>query len=129
MSNNFDDLVNDFLKPKGPKRGKILGKIIDTIVNFTKMKTDEELEDAINKNLGEPDIIEEFEEDGLHIQRLVWNTPEGQFMKIVANPIDVEDFVFPQKKLTLEEQLEKAVEDEDYTLAIQLRDKIKAQKK
>lgn len=89
-------------------------------------------------NLGEPDEIVEFEQDGVRLVKSTWNTPYGQIVRIVTK----EDIKFTNEffnrnniptgrkkvnvELTLEEQLEIAKRTENYELCAELRDKIKA---
>lgn len=138
MSNAFDDLIDDFLNHKSKKPEDLNSKenmtktVLETIANFRMLGDDENaLEESINEKLGEPNVIEITVEDGVRIQKLIWNTPDGQFVQIIVNDVSSIDTMEPQRvlELTLEEQLELAVEAEDYPRAIELRDQIKASKK
>lgn len=117
MDNKFDNLFNDFFnnRKRSNGLGDEIGKIIRAIQNFKRNHLiDENLGDAMEAELGPPTLSEEFIEDGLLYNKLVWDTPHGQFVKIVVNNI------------SLEEQLQEALETEDFEKAIVLRDKIKA---
>lgn len=74
-------------------------------------------------NLGKPDKDETFEEDGYVYKKLTWDTPSGSIVKVVliSSPYD--------KKPSLEEELKKAVEDEMYEKAAEIRDRIKIRDK
>ena len=129
---NFDDLFDDFFKKPEEKPNvnpnpisDELKKIIHSITNFKKMSEDEDLDKAIDDELGEPDEVEEIIEDGFIFKKLVWHTPHGHFVKIVVDQVMGQDFHQSTEPATLEEQLQEAVEAEDYPKAIELRDKIK----
>lgn len=121
---NFDDLVNDFFdsKKSNPVKDEVK-KIIDSIAAFT--QKGDSLDDAVIRELGEPDAITEIYMDGfLHTQH-IWNTPHGKFVKYFASNIVVD------KEITLQELqagLKNAEEAEDYEMAIKIRDEIKALK-
>lgn len=131
---SFDDLFNDFFNRKKINFGdennnnnNDLNKIVDALLNF-KMKTIQDnfggLEDSIEKELGEPTEIIEHVEDGFLVKKLIWKTQFGQFVKVLISEIGEEPKVKKVSK-SLEEQLKEAVENEDYELAIKLRDEIK----
>ena len=137
MFNSFDDLFNDFFNRKkivsNPLHEEIK-KLIETVANFKKVQNDAKLEQEIDKELGKPSTIEERIEDGLLYKKLTWFTPYGHFVKIVVSDAEETDYVPKKptrrvKEKSLEEQLKEAVEAENYELAIQLRDKIKKEKK
>jgi excinuclease UvrABC helicase subunit UvrB len=125
---SFDELFNDFFDRKNHKPQKRvqnstnqndeIKKIIDMLMNGSLVDVE-----SMTEKLGEPDNVENYIENGLHYRKLVWNTPRGQFVKIIASEEKIVDE--PKKSLTLEERLKIAEEDEDYELAIQLRDEIK----
>ena len=48
----------------------------------------EDLDSAITDELGKPDEIQEVTEDGFLFKKMVWNTPHGQFVKIVVTVLD-----------------------------------------
>jgi excinuclease UvrABC helicase subunit UvrB len=139
---NFNDLYDDFFNRRrnaiNPLHDEIK-KIIDSIATFKNIQNEANLEKEIDKELGKPSSIETRIEDGVVYKKLVWNTPFGNFVKIIVSDVDpnnpAEDpndpsYPFPQKKQKgLEQQLKEAVDSEDYELAIQLRDQIKAEKK
>ena len=122
---SFDDLFNEFFKRKNanPIHDE-LKRIIEAMTNFKKI---DNIEDNLGDELGEPSEVEELIEDGLLFKKLTWNTSHGKFVKIVVSDVQPSDE--PAKELNLEEQLQMAVDSEDYDLAIKLRDQIKAKKK
>lgn len=113
-----------------------IAKIIKAIQNYktgdTKM-LDETFGDAMEQELGAPHEITEFIEDGLMYKKYVWNTPHGQFVKIIVSQESGSyDAVVEQngkKKVkhfpSLQDQLEEALKVEDFEKAIVLRDQIK----
>jgi excinuclease UvrABC helicase subunit UvrB len=129
---SFDDLFNEFFNRK-----RLLNpmdevkKLIESLTN-NKM-VDMDIEGALSQQLGlnpdEPSSKEEYIEDGIKYTKLVWDTPNGKFVKIFITDV-VENL--PSKMVTnksLEEQLQEAVDNEDYELAIKLRDQIKKKRK
>jgi excinuclease UvrABC helicase subunit UvrB len=133
MSNAFDDLFNEFFRRKKTDRNEKIStiqdeikKIIDTLMGVKIVQNDEMLMNMIQNNLGEPTRIEEFNNGKTHVKKLIWETPFGQFVKIIMDENDSEP---KPKEKSLEEQLIEAVESENYELAIKLRDEIKANKK
>jgi hypothetical protein len=128
----FETLFNEFMKMMGVKPLKKMSKIQDIIAKFRMIDDDEKMMDAIDEELGEPNIVETYEEDGIVFKRMTWFTDEGEFVKLAVDSVTPEFYNSLQpevKLLTLEEQLTLAEEEEDYELAIKLRDKINAQKK
>jgi hypothetical protein len=86
---------------------------------------DEQYEDFCNGrssiNESEPTRTEEYVENGMKFIRLIWETPQGSFIKTAVVDIlpEVESIE------SLRNQLTKAVDSEDYSKAIVLRDEIK----
>jgi len=132
---NFDELFEKFFNEKMPNDNifnnesfKIdkIKKIIETLGNFKNINEHED----ISNNLGEPSEIHEYEEDGILYKKLIWDVPNGKYVKIIIseNEFKSDDIKLntSNKKLTLEEQLKKAVDNENYELAVKLRDKIKS---
>ena len=96
-----------------------LKKIIESLTNFSKVSP-EELNDGVYE-LGEPSEIEEIVKDGLQFKKITWDTPKGKYIKIVVSDVDPEEI---EEEKSLQEQLNDAVESEDFELAIKLRDQI-----
>jgi excinuclease UvrABC helicase subunit UvrB len=136
--NSFDDLVNEFFNWKKqnqtPKQSPVpqllneeIAKIISALQNFRKISIDENLGEAIVGQMGSATYTETITEDGFTITKSVWDTPNGQVVRVTKS---LEDFSEqPKQTKSLEEQLKDALEFENYELAIELRDKIKSQKK
>ncbi len=124
MKKTFDDLFDDFIKDDesdSPIKRSDIKKTIETIANFKKLNRGDISEEQLGVELGEPTTTEEYVENGLKYIRMIWKTPEGEFIKIVMTDILPE--VIPAK--TLEDLLAEAVAVEDYPRAIKLRDEIK----
>jgi excinuclease UvrABC helicase subunit UvrB len=128
---DFNDLFNDFFNKRNKNVNPLhdeLRKLMETIASFKAIDNEQKLEQEIDKELGKPTQIEELTNDGVHYKKLTWLTPHGKFVKIIVT--DAEEEVKPRVKTkSLEEQLKEAVEAENYELAIELRDKIKAANK
>jgi len=121
MKKTFDDLFNEFIhndESDSPLKRSDIKKTIETIANFKKFKKGEISEENVYKELGDPTTTEEYIDNGLKYVRLIWDTPQGQFIKVVVSDILPEE-------VPLEKQLALAVEKEDYPKAIEIRDEIK----
>lgn len=133
MGKTFDDLFNDFFGRRRNDYSSIneeLKKIMESLMNFKKVQN-EVLGEAIQSELGEPDQIIDHVEAGMNFRKMIWNTPQGQFVKIIVTDVDDTEPLVQRKKhsKSLEQRLKEAVDAEDYELAIQLRDEIKANRK
>lgn len=134
---NFDDLFNEFFNERAPINPihNEIKKIIDTLTNYKKTELDvnefgseEEIANHLGLNLSNPTSTEEHIQDGMKFTKLTWDTPKGKFVKIVVTDvIDENDSIISTEK-SLEEQLQDAVDNEDFELAIKLRDSINLQK-
>jgi excinuclease UvrABC helicase subunit UvrB len=126
MLKKFDDLFNDFFNRKKTSNqvNEGINRIISALQNFRQMGFEENIGNSIEKELGPPNEVEEIVKDGFLYKRHIWNTEHGQFVKVTVQLADQNINDLKQEK-TLEEQLQDAVESENYELAIQLRDKIK----
>jgi formylmethanofuran dehydrogenase subunit D len=133
----FDDLFNDFInKGKKDKKDKKDVPFISELKNLmnalSSFKTfDPEEGEEIQSQLGKPDEVQKFVENDMHFTRLIWNTPHGKFIKVVVtnDPDSFELPTYDDEPKSLEEQLEEALESEDYLLAAKLRDQINGSKK
>jgi len=129
----FDELFNDFFnngdKPKKrgvgrPKKVKEdsfeekAKKIIDSLSTMKEI-TDVDKQFQIDNELGEPHEINLFEADGLFFKRSIWNTEDGDLVKL-----EVSDIPFEENR-TLEELLAIALEEEEYEIAAEIRDEMK----
>ena len=129
---SFDDLFNDFFNEQ-PNESKNtssiheeIRKLMEALSGFKKteaLDAEEMIANKLGINLGEPTTSEEIIEDGLRFTKLTWDTPNGRFVKIVVTDVLAGESKVEDKK-TLDEQLQEAVDNEDYELAIKLRDKI-----
>jgi excinuclease UvrABC helicase subunit UvrB len=129
---DFNDLFNDFFNRRNKNVNPLhdeLRKLMETIANFKSIENEKKLEQEIDKELGKPTHIEELINDGVHYKKLTWVTAHGKFVKIIVTDAEEETVKPRVKTKPLEEQLQEAVEAENYELAIELRDKIKAAKK
>jgi len=128
----FDELFDSFFNnndKKSKKRGRPrkekyesyeekAKKIIDSLQNFSEI-TDTDKQREIDNELGEPHEIHLFDSDGLYFKRSIWNTEEGDLVKL-----EVSEVPFEEKK-SLEELLVIALEEEEYEKAAEIRDKMK----
>jgi hypothetical protein len=132
---NFDDLFNEFLgkNDKNDKDDDFLinetKKIIDMIESFKNINPDgtytgaelDKLDDELGDKLGEPDNIEYSTDGEMYIEKRMWFKPSGVIIKTLISDEPLEK----KPELPLEQQLQNALELEDYELAADLRDKIK----
>ena len=138
--NTFDDLFNQFFGGKRNKKEKNgddpldfhkakdenIKKLIEMISNMEEI-TDMETAGQIDEQLGEADRVEYYEEDGMYFEKKTWKVFGGEMVKVLMS-----DEPFNKKEeptLTLEEQLEEAVKNEEYEIAAKLRDAIKKEEK
>jgi len=130
LPDKFKDLFKKLFKGVPPENGD----------NF--------IRNNVHSSLGEPSSTRIYYEDGMKIVEKTWHTEQGKIVSVDASPdtnneapktnrrsrIDysnIEDIdwePFEPKKVSLEEQLEKAINREDYEKAAELRDKINASK-
>ena len=132
---NFDDLFNEFLgkNDENDKDDDFLinetKKIIDMIESFKNINPDgtytgaelDKLDDELDDKLGEPDNIEYSTDGEMYIEKRMWFKPSGVIIKTLISDEPLEK----KPELPLEQQLQNALELEDYELAADLRDKIK----
>lgn len=124
----FDDLFNEFFNKKRMQANPLheeLKKLIETISVFKNIENEKKLEEEIDKELGKPTSIETRIDEGILYKKLTWVTPHGKFVKIIVTDAEEETKIATK---SLEEQLNEAIELEDYELAIKLRDKITPKK-
>lgn len=128
MDKNFDDLFNDFFKrndklEQSDYTSKIrddFRKILETMMRLTPEKLDEKF---IDQNIGEPDKVEKFSDGVFTYEKRTWHTPNGDIVRILATELENSD-VIEEPKLSLQEQLDKALETENFEEAARLRDLI-----
>ncbi len=137
MAKTFDELFKKFFKPKKKKTVKPTDEIKNNIEEEVKkvldmlntgQPIDDDVEKEIDENLGKPDKIEFFEQDGFFYEKRIWHTPNGDLVKMIVTD-DPTLIVPPKPEKTLAEKLEEAVENEDYEKAAAIRDKMKEVKK
>jgi len=135
----FDDLFNKFFGRKSEEKkeeknesfdeakAKNLKGLIDMLSKFEEI-SDLGSSKVFDEEMGEPDKIEYYEENGLYFQKKTWNVFGGEMVKIIASDEPIKkDSV--KKSKSLEEQLEEAVANEDYEKAASIRDEIAKEKK
>ncbi len=127
MFDNFDDFESLF--------EKYFGKSEETEYNYDELNKFNEMIEKLNEltdsfnltdggiepdedELGDPDKVIFFEENGFSFQKTTWNVEGGQIVKVemISSPIDNPNSV------SYEEQLKLAIETEDYEEAAKLRD-------
>lgn len=137
MNKNFDDLFNEFFKRNSPfgdfktwmNDAESIFKMFGHALNDS---FDESLEQELEKNLGKPDEVRYFTQNGMYFEKSIWHTQNGDMVKTVMSDdpkvfgdnIEFEDENVPSKKkeIPLELQLEEALEREDYERAAEIRD-------
>ena len=150
MDKTFDDLFNEFFKEE-PKKDEPkvtpnienknlpneIKRILDNIGGIENTDSiDEYIEKEIDANLGEPDKIEHFTDNGVFYEKKIWHTPSGDFVKVIFkdSPFGTvqsikEAPVGHSLIEVLEAELEKALKNEQYEKAAELRDNISKIKK
>ena len=130
---NFDDLFNKFFGKKKKEEEEFMDKeakkIIDMINSFKNINGDgnytgeelEKLDDELEIKLGEPDEIEYSTDGEMYFEKRMWYKASGVIIKTLISDEPLEKI----PELSLQEQLQKALDVEDYELAAELRDKIK----
>jgi hypothetical protein len=137
MDKNFDDLFNEFFKRNSPfgdfktwmNDAESIFKMFGHALNDS---FDESLEQEFEKNLGKPDEVRYFTQNGMYFEKSIWHTKNGDMVKTVMSDdpsvfgdnIEFEDENVSTKKKEkpLELQLEEALEREDYERAAEIRD-------
>lgn len=125
----FNELFDDFFNDEENK--KLVNKIVDLTNLINKLSIggcmDEEDIKQLDETLGLPDKIEYIEENGVYLEKRIWNTDLGELIEIIVTdkPNLPEPPEYSINVKSLEEQLNEAVSEENYELAADLRDKIK----
>ena len=133
MFDNFDEFESLFEKYFGKsKRSEINSEELDSFAEMIEKLND--LTDSFNltesgfepdeDDLGDPDKVVFFDENGFSFRKTTWNVDGGKVVKVemISSPID------EPKQISHEEQLKLAVESEDYEKAAKLRDIIRDKK-
>lgn len=130
MIDGFDELFDKFFgnRKNDDKKNKI-DDLINQLNNFKDITGKDINED---KELGEPDIVEQYTKDGVTYEKKTWDIDGGKIVKveikseksnsITGLPTTIRPSRFKQS--SLEEQLEYAINIEDYEKAVELRDEI-----
>lgn len=133
----FDELFNEFFKRNNIKpEDKIdsslkdeAKKMIDLLTNFNVTDNiDEAIEKEIDASLGKPDEILFYNEGNMYFEKRIWHTATGDLVKLIVSD-DPSILVAPAKPKTLQEQLDEAVETENFEKAAAIRDAIKKSKR
>ena len=151
MFENFDDLFDEFFrdKPRRVRKPKNtledlfkdlrkemwefgdkeeldkMKNLADKLNNFEDLHG-EDMDNPHEKELGEPDEVITFEEGGYVFEKKIWNLKYGQMVKVnmVITPYDADFDPVNKKKLSLEDKLEIALQEERYEEAAKIRDEI-----
>lgn len=133
MREDFDSLFNKFF---GKKRKVDLTEDKNMINDFDNLfnmlnnfhVVNDDLKDTSEDNLGEPNEIERYKEDGYLFEKLIWYVNGGTIIKvnIIETPFDTKNKNGVEGKTYLQQKLDLAVLEERYEDAAILRDKIKA---
>lgn len=130
MIDGFDELFDKFF---GNRKNEVdksrIDELINQLNNFKDITGKDINED---KELGEPDIVEQYTKDGITYEKKIWDVNGGKIVKIeikhvkTNGEIEIPMTVRPSrfKQSSLEEQLEYAISVEDYEKAADIRDAI-----
>lgn len=133
----FNELFDDFFKRNNIKpEDKIdssfkdeAKKMIDLLTNFNITDNiDEAIEKEIDETLGKPDKVEFYNEGDMFFEKRIWHTATGDLVKLIVSD-DPSILVAPVKSKSLQEQLDEAVESENFEKAASIRDAIKKTKR
>jgi hypothetical protein len=129
MFNDFDDLFDDFFGKKSNDPLKGMRDLINKLNDFSELNDD--TTNPYESELGEPNEVTEFEENGYKFKRSVWETEHGSIVKVemIHSPLDTGFTPKTKKKISLEDRLAIAIEEERYEDAAKIRDEIKARDK
>lgn len=118
----MDELKNQFESDNEFSKMKELANKLN---NFEDLHGDH-MDNPHEKELGEPDEIITFEQNGYVFEKKIWNLKHGQMIKVnmVITPYDADFDPVNKKKLSLEEKLEIALQEERYEDAAKIRDEI-----
>lgn len=130
---SFDELFNAFFEKPQETTFNHIEKIMEVIRNAQSIDDIENINDVIYNELGEPDNVEDLTENGIVFRKLTWYRPDGNHVEVIVSGMDENQICNITNETSddlksLEEQLEEAVKNEDYDLAIKLRDEINPKK-
>lgn len=125
---------NSFPSSFGPSLPEEIKNIIDMVKNFNNNNSpfqniDGNMEKKMDNKLGKPDKIEFFSEDGLFYEKRTWHTPNGDMVKVIVSDDPTMMPPPPKAEKPLQQQLNEAVENEEFEKAAAIRDKINKRKK
>lgn len=133
MDKTFDEMFNEFFSNRDEffKNNNIDKRLRQEAINMIEMLkhfgiTDESLQKELDTNLGTPDKVENYVENGLSFERSVWYTDNGEIVRIITTEAP---FTTKETEKSLEMQLKDAIDNEDYLKAAKLRDLINPPKK
>ena len=117
----FDDLFDKFFGRNRKNKKEEPKSLINSDFVDKLMKSIKDMEN-FDENFGPPTRIEYFEEDSVYYKRDIWEIDGGEMVHLVSSnkPFQKEPII-----LSYDEQLEIALENEEYEEAAILRDKIK----
>jgi hypothetical protein len=122
MSSIFDDLFDKFFNRRKTKKKPPEKEVLKPNTDFVNklMKSIKDMEN-FEKNFGPATKVEYYEKDGVYYRREIWKIDGGEMVHVVGQ---THPFKEEAPKLSIEEQLAIAIENEDYEEAAILRDKI-----
>ena len=132
MDRTFDELFDDFFKKNNIKpedklsdEAKLRGeKLLEILTKFNNNEIDNEnAEKEMDMILGKPDKIEFYNEGESFFEKRTWYTEGGEFVKLVITE-DTSLTIPPIPAKSLQQEMEEAIQNEEYEKAAILRDKI-----
>jgi excinuclease UvrABC helicase subunit UvrB len=129
MDKNFNDLFDEFFFKKNLSDSDFYKKIninIKQLFDLLKNVKTNEIDGKTDMSLGEPDSVESYSDGFFFFEKKVWHTPNGDIIKITASD-NTDNLHEPEK--TLQEQLDEAINNENYEKAAQIRDLMNPPKK
>jgi len=137
MDKTFNELFDEFfqknnIKPEDKLSDSVKADAKKMIELLTENKNvdniDEKVEEEIDTELGKPDKIEFFNKGNVFFERRIWHTPNGDIVKLLVTDEPTLK-VAPTPPKSLKQQLEEAVEAEQFEKAAAIRDEMTKQKK
>ncbi|MDQ5930476.1 MAG: hypothetical protein QG594_2264 [Bacteroidota bacterium] len=92
--------------------------------DLLKKNTEGDFFKNINENLGEPYKIEFYDKDNIYYKKQYWKNDIGQIIKTIMSKTPFPESKVKKTRTPLEIQLGLAVKEENYELAVKLRDRI-----
>jgi hypothetical protein len=137
MAKTFDELFNEFFKKNNIKPEQEINEDFKTeAINLLNMlngqmdsnSIDEEDEKELDEQLGKPDSIEFYNEGNVFFEKRTWYTDKGNIVKLIVT--DEPNLPRQEEKpRNLQDELNKAVEAEEFEKAAIIRDLINKEKK